>query len=56
MATNMGTPRIYVNILEYLSAIGYTDINDVYRLNPTQLKDNFHCLLGCLPLKVMWHI
>ena len=40
MATNMGTPRIYVNILEYLSAIGYTDINDVYRLNPTQLKDN----------------
>ena len=40
MATNMGTPRIYVNILEYLSAIGYTDINDVYRLNPAQLKDN----------------
>ena len=37
---NVGTPRFYVNIFEYLSAIGYTDIADVYRLNPTQYKAN----------------
>ena len=37
---NVGTPRFYVNIFEYLSAIGYTDIIDVYRLNPTQYKSN----------------
>ena len=40
MAQNVGTPRFYVNIFEYLSAIGYTDIADVYRLNPTQYKAN----------------
>ena len=40
MAQNVGTPRFYINILEYLSTIGYTDIHDVYRLNPTQLKDS----------------
>ena len=40
MAQNVGTPRFYINIFEYLSAIGYTDIADVYRLNPTQYKAN----------------
>ena len=35
---NVGTPRFYVNILEYLGAIGYTEIEDVYRTNPTSIK------------------
>ena len=35
---NVGTPRFYVNILEYLGAIGYTEIEDVYRTNPTSVK------------------
>ena len=40
MAQNVGRPRFYINILEYLGAIGYTEIDDVYRLNPTLLKDS----------------
>lgn len=35
---NVGRPRFYINILEYLGAIGYDEIDDVYRLNPTSLK------------------
>jgi len=38
MAQNVGTPRFYINILEYLGAIGYSEISDTYRLNPTSLK------------------
>ena len=37
---NVGTPRFYVNILEYLAAIGYTQVDEVYKLNPTELKQN----------------
>ena len=36
---NVGACRFYVNIAEYLSAVGYTEINDVFRLNPTSIKD-----------------
>tara|TARA_R110000803_G_scaffold23228_3_gene57189 strand:+ start:1570 stop:2451 length:882 start_codon:yes stop_codon:yes gene_type:complete len=39
MANNVGTPRFYVNIAEYLSTIGYTEIHDVFRLNPTSMKE-----------------
>ena len=35
---NISTPRFYVNILEYLGAIGYAEINNVYRTNPTSMK------------------
>jgi len=35
---NVVTPRFYVNILEYLGTIGYTEINNVYRTNPTSIK------------------
>jgi len=35
---NIGTPRFYINILEYLSSIGFTEINDVYRTNPSSIK------------------
>ena len=34
------TPRFYVNILEYLGAIGYTEIDNVYKLNPTEYKEH----------------
>ena len=37
---NIGTPRFYVNVLEYLAAIGYTEIDNVHRLNPTELKSS----------------
>ena len=35
---NVGTPRFYVNVLEYLNAIGYAEIDDVHRTNPTSVK------------------
>jgi len=35
-----GVPRFYINIFEYLSAIGYTDIPNVYKLNPAEYKAN----------------
>ena len=35
---NVATPRFYVNILEYLDAIGYTEINNIYRTNPNEYK------------------
>ena len=34
---NVGTPRFYVNILEYLDAVGYTEIGDELRTNPTSV-------------------
>lgn len=37
---NVGTPRFYVNILQYLKVIGLVDTDDsVYDLNPTRLHN-----------------
>ena len=37
---NVDRPRFYVNILEYLGAIGYTEINNRYRTDPTSVKSS----------------
>tara|TARA_R110002110_G_scaffold157417_6_gene353371 strand:- start:1522 stop:2406 length:885 start_codon:yes stop_codon:yes gene_type:complete len=49
MAANVGTPRFYVNILEYLGAIGYTEINDRYRTNPTSMKSSGQTITTSVP-------
>ena len=35
---NVGTPRFYVNAFEWLNRIGYFNIPDVFRMNPTNFK------------------
>ena len=35
---NVGTPRFYINALEWLSLNGDIDINEVFKINPTNLK------------------
>ena len=34
---NVGTPRFYVNVLEYLSSVGYIQIDDKHRTHPTTM-------------------
>lgn len=46
---NVGTPRFYVNILEYLGAIGYTEINNRYRTNPTSIKSSGQTITTSVP-------
>ena len=35
---NVGRPRFYINILEYLGAVRIAEIDNVYRLNPYVMK------------------
>jgi hypothetical protein len=42
-------PRFYVNILEYLGATGYTEIEDVYRTNPSSKKDVVSAISTSVP-------
>ena len=35
---NVGTPRFYLNVLEWLNVNGKLDINDVFRTSPANFK------------------
>jgi len=49
---DVGTPRFYVNILEYLGAIGYTEINNRYRTNPASMESGGQTITTSIPLNI----